>query len=317
MLRAGASSAGRSGVAETEGDSREGAAWGAWGESDELGALNRLTPAMLVAAAQLVKEGRVVSLSIPIDDRPNRPRLPQRAAPKHLMAADGGDFLSGRMRSGRAFISEDYLFLCVHEGTHLDGLAHVGADGALYNGHPARTVTSQGAERCGMEKVPSIVGRGVLLDAQALAGGECLEPGQPIDEGMIRACCERQSVEIRAGDAVYVRTGWMDRHTVHGCGLEEAEPGLTMEAGVALAEAGVVAIGMDNFGIEPYPPGSHLQPRDIPVHVELIRNRGVYLLEFCSLDELAATGRSTFLSVIAPLRVTGGVGSPVNPLAIL
>ena len=294
-----------------------GAAWGEWGDADEVGALNRATPELVVAAAALVREGRTLSLSIPIDDAPDRPRLPQRAAPTHLMAADGGDFLAGRMRSERAFICEDHLFLCVHEGTHLDALSHVGSDGYLYNGHPAESVSSRGALHCGMEKVTGIVGRGVFLDVAAQLGTDCLEPGFAITRETIEQCCTQQSVEIHAGDTVYIRTGWLSHHREHGWSLEVGEPGLDLDGGVFLAEAGVVAIGMDNFGIEPYQLGSHLSPRSIPVHVELLRNRGVYLLEFCAFDELAAAGRSTFLSVISPLRVTGGVGSPVNPLAVL
>ena len=294
-----------------------GNSWGEWGESDELGALNRLQPEAIVAAARLVREGRTISLSIPLDDAPDRPRLPQRAAPRHLMASDGGDFLAGRKREGSAFISEDYLFLCVHEGTHIDALSHVGAEGYIYNGFSADSVTSGGAQHCGMDRVSGIVGRGVFLDALALVGGPCLDVGFAIDSAVIRRCCQRQDLELAAGDTVYIRTGWMRAHDQRGLGLEVGEPGLDLDGGIYLAQAGVAAIGMDNFGIEPYALNSHRSFRPVPVHIELLRNRGMYLLEFCDLDELAASGRSTFLSVIAPLRIAGGAGSPVNPLAIL
>jgi len=122
---------------------------------------------------------------------------------------------------------------------------------------------------------------------------------------------------LQRGDVVYVRTGWLAGHRALGHALDAGEPGIGIDGGVWLAEQGVTAIAMDNFGIEPYALGSAPGPRGIPVHIELIRNRGLYLLEFCDLEALASLGRTEFLTVIAPLRITGGVGSPVNPIAIL
>jgi kynurenine formamidase len=288
-----------------------------WGPEDELGALNEITPETIVVAAGLVREGRALSLAFPIDDSPRRPRLPHRAAPQHFMNRDGGDHLAGLSRAGGAFISEDSVLLSIHAGTHIDALSHVGAEGEIYNGFPAASITSAGAGRCGMEKVESIVGRGVLLDAAAAAGEACLPPGFEIDVALLERACEHAQVTPRAGDIVYVRCGWLSGHRELGHALEAGEPGIGTDGGVWLAERGVTAIAMDNFGIEPYGLGSADAPRGIPVHVELIRNRGLYLLEFCDLEVLASLGRSEFLTVIAPLRITGGVGSPVNPIAIL
>jgi kynurenine formamidase len=288
-----------------------------WGPEDELGALNEITPAGIAAAARLVREGRALCLALPIDDSPQRPRLPHRAAPQHFMNRDGGDFLAGVSRAGGAFIAEDSLLVSVHEGTHLDALSHVGVDGEIYNGFPARSITSAGAARCGMEKVEAIVGRGVLLDVAAVAGEPCLGPGFEIDVALLERACEHAQAALRPGDVVYVRTGWLNGHRALGHALDAGEPGIGVAAGVWLAEQGVTAIAMDNFGIEPYALGSAGGPRGIPVHIELIRHRGLYLLEFCDLEALASLGRSEFLTVIAPLRITGGVGSPVNPIAIL
>jgi kynurenine formamidase len=276
--------------------------------------LNFVGPTEVTHAAGLVREGRVISLAMRVEDSPGRPRIGTKMQPQHLMIRDGGDHLAGVARMPGIVICEDVLLTPIHDGTHIDGLAHVGGDGVFYNGVPAAAVTSMGAERIGVEQIVAIVGRGILLDVAALELRPCLPPGFEITPKHLEAACARQGVAVRSGDTVYIRTGWLGGYAAGGFAFADGEPGIGLAAAAWLADRSVTLVGSDNFGVEVLAPGV---PFQIPVHVLLMRDHGVYLAEFCVLDELADTGRSDFLSVIAPLLITGGTGSPVNPLAIL
>jgi kynurenine formamidase len=124
----------------------------------------------------------------------------------------------------------------------------------------------------------------------------------------------RTAVELQPGDAVLVRTGWLSRFDEHDPTWYDGEPGVDVEAACWLADRGVVLIGADNFAVEALPSRSGDL---LPVHLAMLQERGVYLLELVDLEPLVEAGAWTFTFMMAPLRITGGVGSPVNPLAIV
>ena len=137
--------------------------WGRWGSDDELGALNWLNSKLVLEALKLVREGRVFSLAIPIGQ--DTPMPAHRHAPAHFMDRDGGDYAAGAKRPGGLQFAEDTILLSTHTGTHIDSLAHVWYEDQLYNGFPANTIRSTtGAQRCGINKLGPLVGRGILLD---------------------------------------------------------------------------------------------------------------------------------------------------------
>jgi kynurenine formamidase len=285
--------------------------WGKWGATDEIGALNSVGAEQTRAAAALVKSGRVVNLAQPIPG--DIPPPPHRAPPQHFMGRDGGDYAAGAKRPGGFQFSEDAVVMQLHSGTHLDGLCHVWYDDQLYNGHPGASIRSTtGATRCGIDKVPPIATRGLLLDIAGIRGGP-LADGIPITRGDIQGACAKAKVAPRPGDAVLFRTGWVETRTKTNCDFS-AEPGIDLEAGQWLAQQGVALIGADNFAIEvlPFPNGAVF-----PVHQSLIRDYGLYLLEGLVLAELAGLGATEFMFVAAPLRVVGGTASPLTPIAIL
>ncbi len=285
--------------------------WGKWGEADEIGALNLVGADQTRGAAALVRSGQVVNLAQPIPGE--IPPPPHRAPPQHFMGRDGGDYAAGAKRPGGFQFSEDALVMQLHSGTHLDGLCHVWYDDQLYNGHPGASIRSTtGATRCGIDKVPPIVTRGLLLDIAGLKGGP-LADGIPITRSDVQAACAKAKVTPRSGDAVLFRTGWVETRTKTNCDFN-AEPGIDLEAGQWLAQQGVALIGADNFAIEvlPFPSGTVF-----PVHQSLIRDYGLYLLEGLVLAELAGLGATEFMFVAAPLRVVGGTASPLTPIAIL
>jgi len=283
-------------------------AWGLWGADDEIGALNLIGPDAVRAAAGLVREGVVLSLAQEISTA--MPLPAHRPGVTHLMGRDGGDYAAGGRRPGGFQFAEDTIVMPLHTGTHIDALCHCWYDDELYNGHAATEVRSRGAGRLGMEKMPPIATRGVLLDC---AHGGALADGTSIGEADIRVALDRAGTEIHPGDAVLIRTGWLESRGLKNPDFN-AEPGIDEEAALFLAEAGAAVIGADNFAVEvlPFPAGTVF-----PVHQRLIRDYGIPLLEGLVLDALAAAEATTFLFVLGPLPIKGATGSPVTPVAIL
>lgn len=285
-------------------------AWQRWGDADEIGALNTIGPAEVAAAAGLVREGRVLSLAQPLSPGMTIPK--HRPGMMHFMGRDGGDYAAGGRRPGGFQFSEDTIVLPLHGGTHLDALCHCWYDDALYNGFSATEVRSDGAARCGVDKMPPIVTRGILIDFVALTGAP-LADGRAIGAELLGRAIAAAGVAPRKGDAVLLRTGWLERQ---GPGPVDfnAEPGLDLEAALQLAEAEVALVGADNFAIEVMP---FSDGRVFPVHQRLIRDYGIPLLEGLVLEELGRAGPGPFLFLTAPLPIVGGTASPVNPVAVL
>lgn len=286
-------------------------AWRRWGDDDERGALNLIGPDEVKAALALPRHGRIVSLAQEISDRMMAPG--HRPRPAHFMGRDGGDYAAGGRRPFGFQFAEDTLFLPLHVGTHIDCLCHAWYGDALYNGFSGDTVRSNGALRCGAEKLGSIVSRGVLLDCVAVRGAP-LEDGETIGAVMIAAALERSRLVLRKGDAVLIRTGWTERNKGNRNPDFFREPGIDVEAGLMLARADVALVGADNYAIEVLP-----FPEDtlFPVHQRLMRDYGIPLLEGLVLDDLAAADTGEFLFMASALPIVGGTASPIAPIAIL
>lgn len=288
--------------------------WGRWGADDECGTANLLDEERVRAACAQVRSGRVISLALPLSPR-DVPVLPGRPSPQHFMRLDGGDYAAGLARRGGFQTTDDMVLLPTHAATHIDALAHVADEDRLYNGHPLSGVRSNGAARCGIDKLPALVGPGLLLDLCALHEVERLQAGHVITPNELEACGRRQEVSVEPGSIVLLRTGWLATFRSEGAAaFFESEPGIGMAAAGWLAERDVAAVGADNYAVEVIPTEDG---RPGPVHRALVRDCGMYLLEMLALDELAQAGAWTFLFVAAPLPIKGGVGSPLNPLAII
>jgi kynurenine formamidase len=286
--------------------------WGRWGECDERGAINLIDIDKVKGAAQLVCQGRVISLAQPLS--PDTPRPKHRAPMIHLMGRDGGDYAAGGKRPGGFQFAEDTIVVPMHFGTHIDALCHAWYDDALFNGFSGNTIRSTtAATRCGIDKMGPIVTRGVLLDLVRVHGAP-LPPGTAIRKPEIKSALDAAGTELRVGDAVLLRTGWLE--SVLGTGEVDfdSEPGIDVEAAEFLAEAGVAMIGADNFAVEVLPFRSG---EVFPVHQRLIRDFGIPLMEGAMLKPLAEAGATIFCLMAAPLPIVGGTGSPLTPIAIL
>ena len=278
--------------------------------ADERGALAHIGPDQVRGAAGLVRSGRIIDLGLPIG--PDTPAPGHRHGVVRFMTRDGGDYAAGAQRPGGFQFAEDTLLLPSHSGTHIDALAHAWHDDTLYGGHGQATIRSTtGAQHCGADRLGPIAGRGVLLD---VAGDRALAAGEAIDAGALQRIAAGAGITVERGDIVLIRTGWLGRTGGSASTYFEGEPGIDLSAAAWLADAGVAAIGADNFAVEPLPaPGDTL----FPVHQFLLADRGVPLIESVVLDELAGLADGPFLFVALPLTLVGSTASPLTPVAIL
>jgi kynurenine formamidase len=289
--------------------------WGRWGERDQRGALNHLEPGRVVAASRLVQEGTTVTLSLPMNTKAAEDN-PEPAVHYMTTTHDDDDRGPGKLQFAKDYVGADYH----HDGhTHIDALCHVIYEGSLYNGAPATAVTAEGAAADSIEVLANgLVARGVLLDIPPLLGVPWLEPGQHVFRGDLEAAELEQGVTVGESDVLLVRTGHTRRLTELGpWPTANAKSGLHPTAMPFLAKRGVSALGSDgNSDAAP----SSTEGVEFPIHVLALNAMGVHLLDYLQFEDLSRQceeqGRWEFLFVAAPLRVVGGTGSPVNPIAV-
>lgn len=290
--------------------------WGRWGADDERGTTNLITPEALVAAARLIRTGKVFDLGIPLDGSGPQPGG-ERMNPIRLMSENGQE----QVLPGGFKWADDYVFMPLQAASQYDALAHVHYDGQLYNGHDGDGVTVKGAGRCGIHtQARGIAGRGVLLDIARLRGVDWLAAGEVISADELDAAEKAQGVTVGPGDIVLVRTGWRAKFLAERDpqSFMAGEPGLGLSTARWLRERDVAVLGSDNWAVEVLP-GEH-EGALFELHMVLIRDMGMTLAELLDFEELAADCAADkvydFFYAGPPLKFTRGVGSPINPLAI-
>lgn len=290
--------------------------WGRWGDDDERGTTNLITPERVAAAAGLVRTGEIFELGIPLDADGPQPGG-TRINPIRLMSENGQE----QVLPGGFKWADDYVFMPLQAGSQYDSVSHVHYDGQLYNGHPGDGVTIKGADKCGIHtQARGIAGRGVLLDIARHRGVDWLDAGEAIGPDELDAVAHSQGVEVGPGDILLFRTGWRAKYLAEHDprAFMAGEPGLSLTSAEWLRERDVAVVGSDNWAVEVLPgenPGAVFE-----LHMVLIRDMGVTLAEMLDFEELAAAcaadGRYDFFFAGPPLKFTRGVGSPINPLAI-
>jgi kynurenine formamidase len=289
--------------------------WGRWGDDDERGALNLVSPDTTLAATRVARTGKTYTLGIAIQ-RAGIPLVDYRGTPQRLTLLNHTDEHMYAPYGGKPGVGchEDVLMLASHTSTHMDALCHIYSDGRTYNGYGNEVMeTYGGAARCGIEKAGPIVTRGVLIDVARHLGVDWLEPGQVITRADIESTLAAQGSQLQPGDAALIRTGWVDWFFANGEQMSLVQPGIGLEAAAYLAAQDVVAVCSDNTAVEAQP-----FDRDefLGSHVELLVRHGIYLIEHVNLSELSRDGCHEFLFMVSPLRITGATASPVNPVAI-
>ena len=279
--------------------------WGRWGDDDEIGALNLITPAKRLQAFALVEDGVTVSLA---GDADTVEAVDNPSPYEHTMLG----------------IASDRIAVIYHgiSHTHLDALAHINADGVFYNGYTpnADMVVERGHEKNSIHNLKSgIVTRGILIDIPRLKGVPYLEPGTEIYIEDLEEWERLAGVRVSSGDAVFVRTGVWARRAVEGPWLRGRRPG-GRSAGLHpsvipwLKERDVALMGSDH--------PQYVAPSELPgaVHDFALLYLGVHLFDNCDLEALAQASaernRWEFLLMAAPLPIRGGTGSPLNPIAV-
>jgi kynurenine formamidase len=295
--------------------------WGRWGEADQRGALNHIGPETLKNAAAEVQGGKLFNLGLAFDrngPQPGRGRFNPMVYPTDL-------FTPLNPAVPNVCFADDVIHMPLQCATQWDALAHVHYDGLLYNGCNAREcLTQKGALKMGIGHLasPGIASRGVLVDIARLMGVERLPTDYAITVDDLNAACEKQAVNVGVGDILLVRTGHMRAFTVDGdrgrfMGLQ---PGLGAACAEWAHDKSLAAVAADNMAVEILHPEIFASETPLPFHMLALRDMGMPLGEMFNLEALAADcaadGRYAFLLTAPPLEVTGGFGSPVNPLAL-
>jgi kynurenine formamidase len=279
--------------------------WGRWGSDDQRGTANLLTPERVLRACATPQSGHVYQLGIEI--RQGAPVGGDRVPPMHFMTHDGGDFAALDRRDWGT--ADDYVVMATQGTTHVDGLAHVWSGGKLYNGYPFTEVRSSGAAQLGLEHLGGLVAAAHLLDVTDMVGPSAGEVTADVVESMLRA----RSEEVHAGDALLFRTGWMEAALTGETPDPDLYPVLSLSMGEWLADHDVAIVGADNIAIEAIGRRGVLPP----LHKILVRDLGMTLIELLHLAEPAEDGVQQGMLVVAPLRISRGVGSPANPILVV
>ena len=283
---------------------REHSNWGRWGPDDERGTLNLITPEKTRQAAALVRSGITVSLAHnPITEAaPDNPVT----AFEHIM--------------GRSLRSDTYRFTYHGYGvSHIDALCHFAHNGRLYNDVPLSATTSEGCSRNGIHNLKNgIVTRGILLDFPRLKGVPYLEPMTPIYIEDIEAWERQAGVTVSSGDVIFVYTGrWARREALGPWRVSGNSAGLHASVIPWLKERDVAFVGSD-VATDVMP--SRVEGITQPLHTFLIAGLGSNIFDNMDLEALAETARRLnrweFMLTAGPIPVTGGTGSPLNPIAV-
>ena len=279
-----------------------------WGASDERGAANHMNPATVLRATRLIRTGEVIELG----------RVLSNDIP--LVAGRRFDLFTkrtnGPLGANKRHSNEELVVTELGQiGTQFDMFSHQGIDGAFYNCVPIGEVASRtGFGKLGVEKIGALFTRGVLVDIAAFKGVEMLAPTYEISVADIEAALQREQLTLQPGDAVLFHTGWGRMWGVDNARYSAHAPGIGIAAAEWLAQRDVMLLGADTGPVEILPnPDTAI---DLPVHQIALAVHGIFLLENLKLDQLAAGRVYEFALILQPLKIKGGTGSTVAPIAV-
>src|SRR3954451_16130807 len=277
---------------------------------DEIGAANYMTPELVLKAAGLIKTGKTYALGIPVDSK--TPAYPPRGF--KITVVQPGQAGSPGLGPSKTTYNDDIIEGWVGVGSQIDGLGHIGVEHVYYNGNKLLEFADPtGLKKLGIEKVPPMVTRGVLLDMAAHYGTDIVKEGTAFNVKEIEEVAKKQGVEIRQGDVVIFHTGWLGPVGKGEKGVNFGWRGVWVEGAKYLTGKGVVAVGADNWAVEAIP----FESKNVfEVHQILLAMNGTYILENMDTAELAKDKAYEFLFVLGQPRFKGGVQRMINPVAI-
>ncbi len=279
-----------------------------WGAADERGAANHVTPASVLQAAKLIRTGEIIELGRVLSS--TMPLFGTRTFDLYTKRTNGPLGANKRDSNEELVVTE-----LGQVGTQFDMFSHQGIDGLLYNCVPITAVaTRTGFQKLGIETIGSLFARGVLIDVAAFKGLEMLSASYEITTSDLQGAIAKQGLKLSPGDAVLIHTGWGRLWDKEGARYSGPAPGIGLSAATWLASQDVLVIGSDTTSVEVSPnPDKSL---DTPVHQLVLVVNGIFLLENLKLDDLAAKRIHEFAFIIQPLKIRGGTGSTVAPIAV-
>jgi kynurenine formamidase len=283
-----------------------------FGADDQIGNLNYITAEKTLAASKLVTTGK--SYRLGIETNKDVPAFPPRTF--SVTVLQPGQVAGASLGPTKTTYNDDIIMGWVGVGTGIDGLGHVGIDNLYFNCHKAPDfVAADGLKKLGVENLPAVATRAVLLDMAGYLGTDIVKEGTAFNRPEIEGAMKRQGIKsIEKGDVVLFYTGWLKLIGKDNKRYEDGNPGLGVEGAKYLASLGVAIAGADNENLEvvPFEKGAGV----FEVHQILLAQNGIYIIENMNLEEMVRDQAWESFFTLGAARVTGGVQSIVNPVAI-
>ena len=284
-----------------------------YGKDDQIGNLNRITPEKTLRAAKLVTKGKAYRMGIQVNSK--TPAFPPRFFSISILQPN--QVQSGSLGPTKTTYNDDIIMGWNGVGPQIDGLGHIGIDGLYYNCNKAADFAkANGLTKLGIETIPAIATRGIVLDMVALHGKDGVVPeGTAFNQAEIEAALKRQGVgAIEPGDVVLFHTGWTTLIGKDDKRYGSVEPGLGIGGANYLVSKGIAAVGADTWGVEVVP--FEKNAGVFEVHQILIPMNGIFILENIDTAELVKDQAWEFLFTLGPARMTGAVQAIINPIGI-
>jgi kynurenine formamidase len=283
-----------------------------FGPDDQIGNVNYITPAKTLAATKLVTTGK--SYRLAVETNKDTPAYPPRTFA--VTITQPGQTAGGSLGPTKTTYNDDLIVGWAGVGTQLDGLGHIGIDGLYYNCNRASDFAmTDGLKKLGVEHVPAIATRGVLLDMAGYFNTDIVKEGTAFNRAEIEGAMKRQGIKsIDKGDVVLFYTGWLKLIGKDNKRFGSVAPGLGRDGAKFLASLEVAIIGSDTWSFEviPFEKGAGI----FEVHQILIPLNGIHILENVNTEEMVRDQAWEFLFTLGAARITGGVQSIVNPVAV-
>ena len=279
-----------------------------WGPSDQRGAGNHMKPETVLRAARLIRTGQVIELGQVLSA--SMPLQATRQFEVHTKRTVMNP------ESNRRGSNEEIVIAEIGQvGTQFDGFSHQTIGSSMYNCFKVDDIaTRTGFSKLGIEQVGALMTRGVLIDVAALKGVEILPDTYEITPADLQEALRRQNLTLQPGDAVIVNTGWGRLWGKDNARYMRTSPGLGVAGSEWLARQDPMLVGMDTAPVNVTP--SSDKALSNPTHQIMLVINGIHLLENLKLDELAAARAHEFALVVQPLKLQGGTGSTVAPIAV-
>lgn len=281
---------------------------------DEIGRIREVSEAEIIKALKIIKKGKVFDLGMEINE--NIPGKREGSFPFSKVfestPEDTERSFKKLEKTARISSSNEVIISSTHSSTHIDALCHTLFDGKVMGKFNAENIrTNKGWEKCGVETIPPIVGRGILIDIAKYLNKEKLEDDHMVSLDEVKNYLKDKKISVEFGDIVCVRTGKI-KDFYNENYLKKA-PGISLEAADWLAEQGMCVLCSDLIALDPLP----YRDFNNTIHANILCKKNIYLIEAINLDELSEENVLEFFMICSPPKLTGCSGAWVRPVAII